>query len=258
MGKGAESSLLGHVIKRQSLARWRKTAQAAPKLPLSKLRMLRSDARKLRRELDAFLHVAEGRLQLPLIGADKVIKPTGCDWSWRPELWRGAVFPQGIAAAPNRTKFGKELTLFHDSAESEITLRQLRNRREDDLAPFGFRMDVFGFEGSFLSCALDLPDAALQGLQDNHILRLEMVIETERPLNMFCRLNIRHGPNTDQRVLELPHSQGRGVAEFDLAYTKMNAKRLEKIWIDIIFENPEMNRILLRDLTCVRYPRAEI
>ena len=46
--------------------------------------------------------------------------------------------------------------------------------------------------------------------------------------------------------------------EFDLAYTKINEKRVEKLWVDLIFEGPEMNQIILRDVTVTRRPRAEL
>jgi hypothetical protein len=46
--------------------------------------------------------------------------------------------------------------------------------------------------------------------------------------------------------------------EFDLAYTDLNEKRIERMWLDLIFEGPELNQILLRDVTLARRPRAEI
>ena len=48
------------------------------------------------------------------------------------------------------------------------------------------------------------------------------------------------------------------MVEFDLAYTKMNEKRVEKMWIDLIFEGPEMNQITFRDVTVSRRPRADL
>lgn len=227
-------------------------------MELGDLRQLRSDARAIRRELDRVLHAAEGRLALPLIGSDAVATRLGCDWAWRPELWRGPVVPQGLAAAENRARMGDQVTLFHDCKVSELTLRQIRNTRSEDIAPFGLRMDVFRFDGSFLSLVLDLPEAAVSGLRLNHLIRLDMGVELEKPLEIFCRLNVKHGPNTEQLVRELPLSQGESFVEFDLAYTKMNEKRVEKAWVDLIFEGPQMNQIVLRDLTFARYPRAEI
>jgi hypothetical protein len=48
------------------------------------------------------------------------------------------------------------------------------------------------------------------------------------------------------------------VAEFDLAYSKLNEKRVEKLWLDLIIDRPAMNRILFKDVTFARYPRAEV
>ena len=153
---------------------------------------------------------------------------------------------------------GTEVTLFHDCLRSELTMRQLRNRRPEDLAAYGLRLDVFNFDGSFLSLVLDLPDSAAQGLKRTHILRLGALIELEKPLEIFVRLNIRHGPNTEQLVREMPTGNGESGVEFDLAYVQLNERQIEKLWVDIIFENPRMNQITLRDLTFSRRPRAQV
>ncbi len=119
-------------------------------------------------------------------------------------------------------------------------------------------MDVFRFDGSFLSLAIDLPDDAVQGLKLRHLIRLTMIVEMEKPLEIFARLNVKHGPNLEQIVRELPLADQEVMVEFDLAYTRMNEKRVEKLWIDLIFEGPEMNQIILRDVTLTRRPRAEL
>jgi hypothetical protein len=69
---------------------------------------------------------------------------------------------------------------------------------------------------------------------------------------------VKHGPNTEQIVLELPLGAEEVMVEFDLTYTKINEKRIEKLWIDLIFEGPEMNQIILRDVTVSRRPRADM
>ena len=69
---------------------------------------------------------------------------------------------------------------------------------------------------------------------------------------------MQHGPNTEQIVRQVEFVETRGLAEFDLAYSNINEKRVEKIWIDLIFDNPGMNQVLLRDLTLTRAPRADI
>ena len=242
----------------RSRNRWANAARQADKTDLSELRVQRQRARQLRRHLDELIHVAESRLALPMIGSTAFRRPHGSDWGWRPELWRGPLPTPGLASVQSKSMLGSEVTLFHDCDRSELTLRHLRNRREQDLAPFGLRMDVFRFDGSFLSLVVDLPPDAVAGLKRRHLIRMNTIVEMEKPLEIFARLNIRHGPNTEQIVRELPLHEEDIMVEFDLAYSNMNEKRVEKAWIDLIFEGPEMNQVVLRDLTFSRRPRAEL
>lgn len=250
-------SYFDRLLFRRTLARWRALADNAGIADAESLRGLRSRGRQLRRQIDRALHVAEGRLARGGEAA-AIPRPLFADWTWRPELWSGPVSPPGLAAVETRAAFGSEAKLFHDCGESELTLRQVRNARVSGLAPFGVRMDVFRFDGSFLSLVLDLPDAALQGLTSGHVIRLDVTLDTERPIEIFARLNVRHGPNTEQLVRELPRGAGEAAAEFDLAYARMNERRVEGAWLDLIFEGPEMNQILIRDLTMSRRPRAAL
>jgi hypothetical protein len=105
---------------------------------------------------------------------------------------------------------------------------------------------------------LDLPEEAARGLRQKHLLRMDVIVEMEKPLEIFARLNIKHGPNVEQIVRELPLNEEEVMVEFDLAYSKMNEKRVERLWVDLIFEGPEMNQVILRDVTFSRRPRAEL
>jgi hypothetical protein len=250
--------LLDKLLYRSSLLRWTASARNAAGADLLTLRRERSKARALRHRLDEVLQISETRLALPRIGSSAFPRPSGTDWGWRPNLWRGPLAQPGAAAVQNKTSFGDEVTLFHDCKISELTVRQLRNQREEDLAPFGLRIDVFRFDGSFLSVVLELPPDACAGLKRRHLIRLDTIVELEKPIEIFARLNIRHGPNTEQIVRELPLHEETVFVEFDLAYTKLNEKRVERMWIDLIFEGPEMNQVTLRDVTLARYPRAEL
>ncbi|MBT8454595.1 MAG: hypothetical protein KJO15_00690 [Alphaproteobacteria bacterium] len=249
---------LTRLADRGYLRRWERAANAAQNTDIETLKSHRARAQALRRRLDKLLHTADGRLALPLVGSTAMRKPLHADWTYRPQLWRGPIFPAGHASVESKTRLGDEATIFHDCRVSELTVRQVRNRRETDLAPFGLRLDVFRFDGSFLSLVVDLPHAAVDGLQKRHLVRLSAVVETEKPLEIFARLNIKHGPNTEQIVRELPLGQEDVWVEFDLAYTDLNEKRIERMWLDLIFEGPELNQILLRDVTLARRPRAEI
>ena len=247
------------LMHRRCLRHWQQAARQAVRADLLTLRRKRDDARALEHELRRFFNVAEGRLRLPLRGTNAIERPIGTDWAWRPEIWRGPLAPPGIAAVVNGSSYGNEAKIFHDCPRSEIILRQIRNDDcEDVLAPFGLRLEAFAFEGSFLSLALDLPPESLEGLEKDHVFRATIDRMTERDIEIFVRLNITCGPNTEQLVCEIPPGAGEGVAEFDLAYSRINEKRVEKFWLDVIFENPEFNRIHLRDLTVVRRVRAAV
>jgi len=250
--------LLDTVLHRRVMRAWRRTARNAPAMSLDELRRVRSRGARLSHFLQEALAMAEHRLALPVVGSDAFPKPHGTDWSWRPEVWRLPLPVPGMASAPSRETMGREVTLFHDCSRSELSLRQVRNTREADLAPFGLRMDSFAFDGSFLSLVIDLPADATDGLTKRHLIRLDTIIELERPLDIFARLNIRHGPNTEQIVRELPMTSPENTVEFDLAYASINEKRIERGWIDLIFENPAMSQVILRDVTLSRRPRAAL
>lgn len=245
-------------LHKRRLARWSRLAWAAADMDLDSLRNARNRARAVRRELDRIILEADNRLALPLIGSTSMRKPLGTDWSWRPDLWRGPISNPGIASVPGRAIIGDGIALFHDCRKSELSVRQIRNTREADIAPYSFRMDVFQFDGSFLSLAIDLPEGSTKGLRLNHLVRVDLTVEMESPLEIFVRLNVKHGPNLEQIVRELPLNTDEAMVEFDLVYSKINEKRVERMWVDVIFEGPQMNQIVLRDLTFSRRPRAEV
>jgi hypothetical protein len=251
-------SLLDRVLHRRLIRRWAAAAGAADGLPAEALARLRGQARGLRRHLDRVIHTADHRLGLPAVGSSAMRRPLGTDWAWRPDLWRGAAPVPGRASVPSRTEIAPGVTLFHDCRRSELSLCQIRNTRETDIAPFGLRMDVFGFDGSFLSLVLDLPGAAVEGLRAKHILRLDASVEVERPLGIYARLNLRQGPDAVQIVRDLPAAGAEALVDYDLAYSGLSERRVEAAWIDLIFDGPAMNQVILRDLTVTRRPRAEV
>lgn len=244
--------MIDTLLHRRILSRWMRDADKADVMGLPRLRLLRGRARHLRAQIDRLLLAAEPRLQ----NSPPIRRPMGTDWAWRPPLW-SAQGVQPELALGDRAALDGVTTLFHDCPLAEVGVRQVRNPRARGAAPFGVQMDVFGFDGSFLSLVLDLPTEAVRGLKLKHVVGLDLTVEVERPLRIFARLNVKHGPNTEQVVRELPlHLDEVGV-EFDLAYTKMNEARAEKMWLDLIFENPQMNQVVLRDLTLIRRPRAD-
>ncbi|MEQ3625750.1 MAG: DUF6478 family protein [Celeribacter sp.] len=255
---GKFSNLVDRTRQARTLRRWQRAQAGVAQMPLGQLRVLRQQARDLRRLTQMVISRADARLTRPRLGDDNIDRPLGCDWTCRPALWSEQVFPGGFAAVESRQTIGPDVTLFHDCATPELSIRQLRNTDIDDRAPLGARLDVLGFDGSFLSLVVDLPDSAVQGLRKSHIIRLAVRIEMEHPIKIFARLNVKHGPNAEQMVRELPLHDDTVEVEFDLAYSELNEKRAERMWLDVIFDDPAMNCIILRDLALTRRPRAEI
>ena len=254
---GRLQKLLDRWHLRKVQERWAAARHALAPLEAFQLRAFRNEARSLRRRIDRVIHAADQRLTLPLLGAGLPRAPLGTDWAWRPDAWRGPLSVPGSIAEDKRTQISDDLALYHDCPLAEIALRQLRNSVEADRAPFGLVMEVFGFRGSFLSLAINLPPEAVNNLKARHLIRLDGVIDADRPLKAFARLNIKHGPNVAQLVQELPQD-GRGkLVEFDLAYAKIDETRIERAWLDMIFNDTAMTRITLRDVVVSRRPRAE-
>lgn len=252
------TSLSDRLTDRSALRRWSRVARDVGGVDTPTLRQLRVRARELRQRLDQVLFTADSRLALPLLGSNTIKTPLHTDWSHRPQAWRGPLKPSGVASIQNGTPFGDEVKLFHDCPLSEVAVRQVRNTRESDLAPFGVTLEVFGFQGSFLSMAIELPDSTTDGLHRNHIVRLSVSSEAEKPIDVFARLNIQYGPNHEQLPNRQTLENGAAEFDFDLAYSNMNEKRVQKMWVDLVCGHPEMNRVTLRDLTLCRFPRAEI
>ncbi len=222
------------------------------------LRTLRAMARQLHQRIGHIIDVADTRLTNPGSSIEKTHLPLTTEWSYRPDFWSAPVRPNGVAAVASKTQLSTSTTIYHDSAISELTVRQVKNTGALDFAPFGLRMDVFNFEGSFISLAISAPDAAIDGLRKNHIVRVGVQGESEKSIELFARLNLRHGPNTEQIVREIKFENNEAVVEFDLEYTNFNENRAEKMWIDLIFESPSMNQISLFDFVLSRHQRADL
>lgn len=245
----------------RALRQWAEMAESVEFMGPGRIRNLTEEAMALRASLNRFLMRGDRKAAVSRVALDALSLPGGTDWRWRPGFMAGQITPRGISTPEPGARLGDRAAAWHDCAEQALILEQVQNPRATDLSPYGLRLEVFGFTGSFLSISIDLPTEALEGLTRNHIIRLETTLIVERPLNVFARLNVGHGPNTDEVLQQLRGMEGglqsQQVVEFDLAYTDMNEKRLEKIWLDLIFEAPHMNAVEMRELFLSRHLRAD-
>ena len=243
---------------KRTLKQWAGLEKSVRSAKLESLRDVRLKARQLRQKVNNVVFQADMRLTLPAIGSKAMDLPPRTDWSHRPSAWTGPLFPAGYAPVKNNTWLGDDLTVFHDCKKPNLSLRQIRNSDPSDLAPFLIALDVFGFDGSFLSLVVQVPESAVKSLGKRHVIRLTLNANSEFPLEMSGRLNLKHGPNTEQVARDITLANGKGVVEFDLAYIRFNESRVEQIWIDLFLDKPAMNRLEIRDLTVSRHTRAEL
>ena len=238
--------------------RWARAQQAPTSLPTHELATIHREMRAERERLDAL----SARVQTELIargtGDDGIDRPDQCDWAERALPWRQKLSPSGHVDIGSPYPVGGGVTLFHDATQSDLSLRQVPAPARIAGAAFGLVLEVYQFDGSFVSLVQDLPDTALSGLTLNHFIAVHLRVAREQPIEIYARLNVQHGPNHEQIVRQFDFRDERGLAEFDLAYTKINEKRLEKAWLDLILEGPEMNRIAIWDMVLLRAPRADM
>ena len=236
---------------------WRRRFCKMPEMRTLELAHLRRAALEMRGALDRIIHTADRQSLDSKFTRSGSQKSARADWVWRPELWSGPIAQAGVASAQPKTKLGQEIQLFHDCKLAELTIKQFRNLRRTDLAPYGFMLDVFDFGGSYLSLAIALPQEAALGLKTRHVIDVEAIIESERPLKTFARLNIKSGLIVEQIVREFSRGGTMASLGFDLAQVPLNGKPIQEIWLDLIFEAPQMNQVKIRDLSLYRRPRHE-
>lgn len=175
--------------------------------------------------------------------------PDSADWMWAPDL-RLDASPTSRLASGSALRPG--LTAHHDGPADALRL--------DPLPDTGFRLSPSGFRGGFLSLALDLPGAALDGLRRHHVLGLAACFDLRGPQKVYGRLNILHGPNTEALLGSLRREPavgpGQHLVEFELFDRDLDIRRLSRAWIDLIFESPGDSAVQVNAIGIYRRPRA--
>jgi len=164
--------------------------------------------------------------------------PFNADWGWAPGLSRGPV-----PSTASGTRLSPDCRLYHDGDPAHVALRPCHR---------GVEVTTDGFRGSYLSLVIDLPAACLSDLTRRHVIGLTSAITCSEPRDIFARLNIRHGPDTENlpRPLRLD-----GSADFDLAYVPLRLARLQTAWLDLILAAPGSCRMTVQGVTLSRRPR---
>lgn len=242
----------------QPLKRWEHDLLAPERLSAQQLQDVHRRLRNMRRDVDRLAATAETAILARVGDLDGILRPDQCDWAERAWPWRMRLPERMHMNFASPLTLGAGVTLFHDATHAETLLRQDPVRCGRTEAGFALVLEVYRFDGSFVSLAQDLPPAALSGLTLGHFFSLQVSIEVERPITIYARLNIQHGPNCEQIVREIAFSGLHGLAEFDLAFTRIRENRITKAWLDLIFDGPAMNRFAILDMVLLRAPRADV
>lgn len=239
---------------------WARLADRQDRRPRPVDPELRDKAQVLHRQLSRFLQASDPWALRP-VGLGDADLPLGTDWHGRPRLLRGRIAPQAVAAPASGHRLGEDAALWHDCPHRALILRQSPRPCPGQDASYALGIEVMGFAGSFLSLAVDLPDAALAGLSADRILQLDTAMDAERAITIYARINLVQGPNTATMLRQLGHPvEGRGAgrrAEFDLAYADLANRPVERAWLDLIFESPRMNAISIQDAVISHRMRAQ-
>ena len=239
---------------------WARLADRQERRPRPVDPELRDRAHVLHRQLARFLQASDPwMLRKDGVSGDDL--PPGTDWHWRPRLLRGEISPQAIVAPDSGQRLGEDAALWHDCRHGALILRQLPRPKPGQGAGYAMQIEMLGFSGSFLSLALDLPEDALEGLGSDRVLQLDTVMDAERPITIYARVNLVQGPNTETMLRQLGHpvegQRAERRVEFDLAYADLANRPIERAWLDLIFEQPQMNAVSINDAVVSHRPRAQ-
>jgi hypothetical protein len=178
--------------------------------------------------------------------------PPKTQWAFTPDLQNG-VAQGGISGTIlTGTALGSHVTLHHSGDGAQFSIRQT-----DDYGT-GLVFDFGDFTGDFFSLAFALPLEGVQTLGRQDLLRFVLRTHTREPFQAYARLNLCHGPNTEQVVRMIDIGAGESFAEFDIFYTGFEPKRAASAWIDLIINDPAHKQITLEEVIILRRARASL
>ena len=250
-------SLLHGALYRRGLRKWQKAARDTPLMNVAALRRTRARARAVLAALRASPRADDTRRPAGPTRVHPAL-PHGTDWCWRPEVWQAALPEPDMGPVPSHTVTGGEVTVFHDGPPSDLPCARRATQAVPTARPTGCSLRCSPSRGRSCRWSSTCHTRRWTGLTRRHLVRLDTIVELENPLKVFARLNVKHGPNTEQIVRELPPDASERMVEFDLAYSGVNEKRLDRAWIDLIFETPHMTSAALRDVILSRRLRADL
>jgi hypothetical protein len=182
----------------------------------------------------------------------------GSDWVWRPRLWLMSESAEHSILTSGSLRIGGEIALFSDGKDREVIARQTRHSLPGDTASYGLRVEFYDLTGSYVSVVLDLPPSAVRGLSQKHSLTVDILLTAEADVQCYAALNIESGPNKERLVHGFRPSDRLQSLTFDLSQVAFDAARVERLWLEVVFDPSPMNALQIDDLTLYRTLRREL
>ena len=250
--------LLGGLRHRLARQYWTATSARLATLPPADLKIVQRRARALSRLTKTVADRSGSQLLRGHDDPTHVPLSGRATWAFRPQVWAQSIAPSCRAPVQSQSRLGDALTFYHDDPAAGILARQFAHKDDRHASHCGLILEVFGFAGRFVSAAIDLPDAAWRGIGKSELIRLRSHVVADKSTTITARINVRHGPNTDQILRGIDLDRHDNVVEFDMFYSAIEPDKVSGMWLDIIWENPAMNRIVINDLVLSRHPRANV
>ncbi|MEM7744514.1 MAG: DUF6478 family protein [Pseudomonadota bacterium] len=133
-----------------------------------------------------------------------------------------------------------QLTIYHDASGGEFAAVIEEGCR--------VRLVIYQFDGSYLSIAAALTQAQRKLLGPGRLFDVKLEVETTRPLTVFLRLNIQAGEDGQTLYETIVVDSGERAVSFDLDGVRLAFHKIDSLWLDVIFSEPEMTEITVREV----------
>lgn len=133
------------------------------------------------------------------------------------------------------------LSIYHDAAGGEFAVIP----GDSGCA----RFVIYQFLGSYLSVAAALATDHRRNLGPGRALMATLSVDSTRALTVFLRLNLQAGDERQTLYETIVVEAGKRVVSFDLDAIRLPFDQIGAVWLDVIFSEPEMTEILLRDIS---------
>ena len=213
-----------------------------------------------RRELDKRLARIDRDLNMAALATKQsramIRKPARCLGSYRAGVLAQEMSPNSLVGVSGNVALHQDMRLYHDCGLKEVTLRQLAGQKKSVGAPYKLVTDVLDFDGQYMSYSLDIPTELYQGLNPDELYKVVVILRSETPMSALVRLNLELGPEVKylEQALDLT---GQSV-ELSFDPWSFDLSKMSKIWVDILFNAPRYQRMVLEDFVVHRCLKPEI